>query len=240
MDPNTIGILSGMGPEATAGLFELIIKNTKAEKDQDHLPVLLYNNPKILDRSAYILGKGPDPVPALTEGSLFLQRSGVCCILWPCNTAHYFHDMVSRNLTVPVLHMIKETAKCAGEDFPRGTVFGLLATLGTYKTGIYEKIFREAGLTLVFPEEENRKITMESIYGAKGIKAGYKEEPLGMLKKPIHELKEKKADVLISGCTELSLVLSGTTTGMPVLNPMECLARAAISKAKIRSLRSRY
>lgn len=239
MDPNTIGILGGMGPEATAGLFELIIKNTKAKKDQDHLPVLIYNNPKIPDRSAFILGQGPDPVPALTAGSLFLQKAGVCCILWPCNTAHYFHDEVSRQLTVPILHMIKEAAKCAVENFPRGTVFGLLATLGTYKTGIYEKIFREAGLTLVLPGEENRKVTMESIYGIKGIKAGYKEEPLEILKKPIDEMKEKKTEVLVSGCTELSLVLSKTTTGLPVLNPMECLARAAIREAGIWSLRSR-
>ena len=231
MEPHTIGILGGMGPEATAYLFRLIIKNTPAAKDQDHLPVLIYNNPKIPDRSAYILGQGPDPVPALTEGSLFLQESGVCCILWPCNTAHYFHEMVSRRLKVPVLHMIEETARCAAENFPRGTVFGLLSTLGTYKTGIYEKIFGEAGLILLLPEEENRQLTMESIYGEKGIKAGYKEEPLKMLGKPLDDLKAKNTEVLISGCTELSLVLSRKTTGLPVLDPMNCLARAAIRKA---------
>ncbi len=215
MEKNTIGILGGMGPEATEGLFGRIIKYTRAGKDQDHLPVLIYNNPKIPDRSAFILGQGPDPVPALTEGSLFLQQSGVCCILWPCNTAHYFHEVVSRHLSVPLLHMIREMAACARDYFPSGTVFGLLATLGTYKTGIYEDIFREEGLSLALPGEENRRITMESIYGEKGIKAGYREEPLQMLGGPVEELKKKGVDVLIAGCTD----------------PMNCLARAAIRQA---------
>ena len=191
VEKNTIGILGGMGPEATAGLFSRIIGNTKAEKDQDHVPVLIYNNPGIPDRSAYILGKGPDPVPALTEGSLFLERSGVCCILWPCNTAHYFHDEVAGRLSVPLLHMIRETAACAHKGHAGGTVFGLLATLGTYKTGTYEKIFAEEGATLLLPEEENRQVTMDAIYGERGIKAGYREEPLRQLQGPLDELKKK-------------------------------------------------
>ncbi len=231
MEKGTIGILGGMGPEATAALFQHIIHNTQADKDQDHVPVLIWNNPKIPDRSAFILGKGPDPVPALTAGSRFLEESGVCCILWPCNTAHYFHDEVSQQLQVPVLHMIRETAACLRKDYPAGTVFGLLATLGTYKTGTYEMIFREAGLTLVMPEEQNRQTTMTSIYGAKGIKAGYRDEPLEMLGAPLEELKQKGAEVIIAGCTELSLVLTPGTTGQPVVDPMVCLARAAIRKA---------
>ncbi len=231
VEKDTIGILGGMGPEATAALFEQIIRNTRAEKDQDHVPVLIWNNPRIPDRSAYILGKGPDPVPALTAGSLFLEKSGVCCILWPCNTAHHFHEEVSRKLKVPVLHMIRETAACLQKGYPAGTVFGLLATLGTYKTRIYEEIFREAGLTLVLPDEQNRQITMDSIYGEKGIKAGYKDVPLEMLGEPLQELKQKGAEVIIAGCTELSLVLSPETTGLPVTDPMVCLARAAIRKA---------
>jgi len=231
MDRDTIGILGGMGPEATAGLFSRIIKNTRADQDQDHVPVLIYNNPKIPDRSAYILGNGPDPVPALKEGSLFLQQAGVCCILWPCNTAHYFYKEVSRHLTVPVLHMIRETAACARKKYPSTTVFGLLATLGTYKTGIYVKIFKSEGLTLVLPGEKNRQLAMESIYGDKGIKAGFTKEPLQQLKDPVEELKRKESEVLIAGCTELSLVLTPETTGLPVIDPMTCLARAAVRKA---------
>ncbi len=231
MEKNTIGILGGMGPEATAALFQQIIRNTRAEKDQDHLPVLIYNNPKIPDRSAYILGKGPDPVPALTKGSRFLQEAGVCCILWPCNTAHYFHETISKQVTVPILHMIRETIACMARQYPAGTRFGLLATLGTYRTGTYEKIFGEAGLDLVIPDEKNRQVTMDAIYGAQGIKAGYHDEPLQMLKGPVADLKAQGAGVLIAGCTELSLVLTPETTGMPVTDPMVCVARAAIKKA---------
>jgi aspartate racemase len=231
MEKNTIGILGGMGPEATAALFQQIIRNTRADTDQDHLPVLIYNNPKIPDRSAYILGKGPDPVPALTEGSRFLQEAGVCCVLWPCNTAYYFHETVSKQVSIPILHMIRETAVCMKMQYPSGTRFGLLATLGIYQTGTYDKIFREAGLDLVIPDEKNRQVTMDAIYGAQGIKAGYHDEPLQMLVEPVADLKAQGANVLIAGCTELSLVLTPETTGIPVTDPMVCVARAAIKKA---------
>jgi len=228
MRDKTIGILGGMGPEATASLFRLIIKNTRADKDQDHVPVLIYNNPKIPDRSAYILGQGPSPVPALKEGSQLLEKAGVCCILWPCNTAHYFHGDIAMYLSVPLLNMIRETAVFSQGAFPPGTTFGLLTTLGTYQTYIYEKMFDKKGLILIRPDEENRKRIMESIYGSMGIKAGYKQEPIEMLRGAVVYLRSHGADVLISGCTELSLVLSEENTGMPVINPMYILARAAI------------
>ncbi|NOY37242.1 MAG: amino acid racemase [Chlorobi bacterium] len=223
-----IGILGGMGSEATAALFSLIIENTDAHNDHEHAPVLIYNNPKIPDRSAYLLGYGSNPVPLLIEGSRKLEIMGASCILWPCNTAHYFAEEVQKHLSVPVIHMIRETAVYVRSAFPSGTRFGLLATEGTYKTELYRDIFAEEGVDLLVPSEKNKEITMISIYGEKGIKAGYHKEPVEMLQAPLRELRDHGADVVIAGCTELSLVLNPRTTGMDVLDPMRILARAAI------------
>lgn len=65
MNQKIIGILGGMGPEATLDLFHKIIKLTPAEKDQDHFRIIIDNNPKIPDRTDAISGTGKDPLPKL-------------------------------------------------------------------------------------------------------------------------------------------------------------------------------
>ena len=132
----TIGILGGMGSEATSILFQDIVNQTDATKDSEHIPVIINNDPSIPDRSAYILGKGPDPVPYLQDGVKKLQAWGADCMIMPCNTAHYFIDEITSVIQIPVLNMIEETAVFAKKQYPGVSRFGLLATLGTYKTEI--------------------------------------------------------------------------------------------------------
>jgi aspartate racemase len=107
----TIGILGGMGPEATAYLFRKIIRHTKADKDQEHLKVIIFNNPKIPDRTDFILEKGTEnPLPYLAEAAKELQRSGADFIIIPCNTAHYFYEDICRAVSIPVINMIEAVA----------------------------------------------------------------------------------------------------------------------------------
>ncbi|GAH53208.1 unnamed protein product, partial [marine sediment metagenome] len=110
MPEKIIGILGGMGPEATVDLFHKIIKFTPAKKDQDHFRIIIDNNPKIPDRTAAILGKGEDPLPALQETARNLEKAGVDFIIIPCNTAHYFLPQIQKSVNIPVLNMIEETA----------------------------------------------------------------------------------------------------------------------------------
>src|SRR4030042_3085815 len=104
----TIGILGGMGPESTAHFFSLIIKNTAAAKDQDHIPVLIYNLPQIPERTPAILGKGPSPVPLLRKGVRTLARAGADFIVIPCISAHPFLRDVRRSSAVPILRLLEE------------------------------------------------------------------------------------------------------------------------------------
>ena len=142
----TIGILGGMGPEATVRLFHLIVSNTRAEKDADHVPILIVNDPKIPDRSAFIHGHGPSPVPALERGLIKLEKMGADFITIPCNTAHFFLPQIRSRVTIPVLNMITETANWALNELNGVRKFGLLSTTGIYETGIYTSGFKQNGL----------------------------------------------------------------------------------------------
>lgn len=238
----TIGILGGMGSEATSILFQDIVHQTDAANDSEHIPVIINNDPSIPDRSAFILGKGPDPVPYLQEGAKKLQDWGAGCIIIPCNTAHYFIDEINSVIQIPVLNMIEETAVFAKKQYPGVSRFGLLATLGTYKTGLYEKAFSEQGLTAVLPDEHYRNLIMGSIYGKSGLKAGFKSEPAMILKESIQFLQSKGVEIFISGCTEVSLVSEELGKVAPILDPMKILAEASIRFAggKVSTLTSPF
>lgn len=141
-DKKVIGILGGMGPLATADLFQKITLHTAASCDQDHPRVCIDSNTNISDRTAALLHGGADPVPEMVKSAQRLESIGADLLIMPCNTAHNFYDAVASSVSIPVLHMIAITrdalksrgVKCAG----------LLATDGTVQTGIYQRTFEEA------------------------------------------------------------------------------------------------
>ena len=109
MAEKIIGILGGMGPEATIDLFTKIVKSTKAKKDQDHLRILIDNNPKIPDRTLAIQKKGPSPLPRLIQSAKTLEKAGADFIIIPCVTAHYYVDRLQKRVNIPILHIAEET-----------------------------------------------------------------------------------------------------------------------------------
>ena len=226
-----IGILGGMGPEATSELFSLIIKNTKAQNDQDHIPVLIVNNPKIPDRSMYIMDKGPSPVKMLVEGALKLEQMGADIILIPCNTAHFFLKQIKEKIHVPIIDMIKETARYVLCKYPEIKRYGLLTTSGVYKTAIYKEAFEDVALEIINPDTLYQQQNMTAIYGINGIKAGFKTIPGKILLQSVANLIENGAGAIISGCTEISLVLKQPHISIPLINPLKILAEKSIQLA---------
>jgi len=226
-----IGILGGMGPEATSELFSLIIKNTQAQNDQDHIPVLIVNNPKIPDRSLFIMGKGPSPLNMLIEGALKLERMGADIILIPCNTAHFFIKQIEEKIHVPIIDMIKETARYVLCKYPEIKRYGLLSTSGVYKTAIYKKAFEDIALEIINPDTLYQQHNMTAIYGINGIKAGFKTVPRKTLLQSVANLEAKRVCAIISGCTEISLVLKQPDINIPLINPLKILAVKSIQLA---------
>ncbi|MBA3061777.1 MAG: amino acid racemase [Atribacteria sp.] len=230
MPEKIIGILGGMGPEATIDLFYKIIKFTPAEKDQDHLRIIIDNNPKIPDRTAAILGKGEDPLPALQETAQNLEKAGADFIVIPCNTAHYFLSSIQESVNIPVLNIIEETAKETKKRIPQIKKVGLLASIGVYKSGIYHQYFKKFNIEVISPQEKDKEEIMRVIYT---IKAGDLSKRVKKnILKTTQKLIDKGAEAIIAGCTEIPLILKEGDVSVPLIDPTQILARIAVQKAR--------
>jgi len=230
MPEKIIGILGGMGPEATIDLFYKIIKFTPAEKDQDHLRIIIDNNPKIPDRTAAILGKGEDPLPALQETAQNLEKAGVNFIVIPCNTAHYFLSSIQESVNIPVLNMIEETAKETKKRIPQIKKVGLLASIGVYKSKIYHQHFKKFNIEVISPQEKDKEEIIKVIYT---IKAGDLSKRVKKnILKIVQKLIDKGAEAIIAGCTEIPLVLKEGDISVPLIDPTQILAGIAVQKAR--------
>lgn len=233
MSEKTIGILGGMGPEATIDLFTKIVKGTKVRKDQDHLKIIIDNNPKIPDRTLAILGKGPSPLPRLVRSAKVLENAGADFMVIPCVTAHYFYESLQRRTKLPILHIVHETVKHIRFNLKRIRKIGLIATIGTIRTGLFQKAFSSTGIELIIPSPEiQKKRVTEAIYGKGGIKTiGPSEDSKRLIINASDCLIQQGAQAIIAGCTEVPLVLKEGDLSVPVVDPISILAKVAIEKA---------
>jgi len=237
----TIGILGGMGPEATARFFELVIKNTAAKKDREHLRIIVFNYPQVPDRTAAILYGGENPVPYMIKGLKTLEKTGAKLVAIPCMTAHYFLPEIKTKTRprLKVIDLIAETVSWTKVALPRLNKVGLLATEGTIATGIFQSAYEKKGIRVLIPSKSSQKKIMEAIYGKKGIKAGFGgQKPRRLLLEASEELLQHGAQALIAGCTEIPLVIRPDDIPVPLIDPMTIGARALINKAggKLRDL----
>lgn len=221
----TIGILGGMGPLATADLFRKIITLTDAKCDNEHIEMIVENNTKIPDRTDYIINNGDDPTRHMIKSAIRLEMMGVDVIVMPCNTAHYFYDEIIKYIDIPFINMIIETAKHTKKLYPDTKKIGLLATKGTCKAGIYDKIFDEYDLKLVKPEEKYQKYVTELIYDIKG---GKTDIDLSGFQSALNELKKQEAEIFILGCTELPVAFQMFNIDEKCIDPTTILACSAI------------
>jgi aspartate racemase len=222
-----IGILGGMGPEATADLFLRIIRATPVEKDQDHVKVIIYSNPQIPDRTEAILNSGPSPVPEMTATAKILEASEADFLIMPCNTAHHFILDVRKAVGIPILDMIELTAKRIVNVYPEASRIGLMATNGTLKSRIYHQRFEKRGLDILTPSNDGQREVVEGIYHH--VKTGDLEGGRKILLRIAHDLVESGADILVPGCTEVSLVVKDGDLDVAVVDPLQVLAEEAVA-----------
>ncbi len=220
-----IGILGGMGPEATLELFRRIIQKTPARCDQEHVRVIIDSNPKIPDRTEAMLNHGPDPLPLLQETARNLEGAGADFIVMPCNTAHYYLDGIQAAVHIPVIDMIRETAARIREQ-----KVGLLATDGTLRSKLYHEACAKRGIEIMEPEAQHQRAVMEAIYSIKAGKNG------SQLKKRVlkaaEALEARGAQAIIVGCTEISLILTQKDVRVPLYDALGILADTAVAMAK--------
>lgn len=230
MSTRVIGILGGMGPAATVELFRRIVEKTPAHRDQDHIPIVIDNNPRIPDRGPFILGGGPDPRPALCRSARRLEKMGASFIVMPCNTAHVFLPYLRKAVRIPFLDMIAETAHRITEP-----VVGLLATETTVRTRLYHEACEIYGIDVLTPSADEQARIMEIIYAIKGgsFDLAFSRD----LRTMAARLHERGARALIVGCTELSLIVHQREHDLPVYDALDILAQAAVREALQQGMR---
>ena len=222
----TIGILGGMGPLATADLFQKIVLLTKADTDREHIRVYIDSNANIPDRTAAILSGGEDPVPEMASALRHLEACGADCIIMPCNTAHYFLPRLQAMTKIPFLSILTAAAEACKAQFPGKTV-GILATRGTLAANLYQEALAQAGVPYLVPDAPAQDALMRVIYD--GVKAGkgpdsYRADFLTVLE----QMSAGGAEVFLLGCTELPLAAEALNIALPTVDPTAELAKASI------------
>ena len=229
-EEKTVGVIGGMGPEATADFFGRIIRNTPARSDQDHLHVLIDNNPKVPNRNMAITGSGPSPAAQLVRSAKRLQTAGADFLVMPCNTAHAFADDIRSATDIPLLDIVEVASQYVSREFAGTKAAGVLATDGCRSARLYETVLGRAGIDCITLPDALQEDFMQLVYLIKAtgatVQAGEQMHAMAL------ELVSRGADVIVAGCTEVPLVLSAKSLPIPLIDTTEVLARRCVEYAR--------
>ncbi len=219
-----LGILGGMGPQATQVFYQRILDGTDAARDQEHIPTLIWSDTAMPDRTAAILAGETEPIfRQLLAGAQLLEREGCTVLAIPCNTSHYFADRLQEKLGIPLLNMIRLSAEAMVRRGCRRV--GILATDGTIRTSLYQSACTAQGLDAVTPGEAAQALVMSIIYDEiKRGEAGSREKFAAIDR----DLRAQGCDGAILACTELSVYKDNHGVPEHYLDAMDVLAEAAI------------
>lgn len=219
----TVGILGGMGPQATILLMQKVLDAVPARDDADHVPLIVHQNPAVPSRiAALIEGTGPSPLPALQAMARDLQAAGADALAMPCNTAHAYADGIRAACTLPFLDMLSETAKALEG---KGRI-GILASPATRLTGIFDSYLRQP---YVAPEDDGP--VLEMIRAVKGGASATDIAPA--LTRAARQLLPR-ADHILIACTELSLAAPLLPDDVAWTDSLDCLVARIVEVARPR------
>ena len=225
MSEQRLGILGGMGPQATQDFYQRILDRTDAACDQEHLPTLILSDTGMPDRTTAILGGDAEGCyQRLLADARLLERSGCTVLAIPCNPSHFFADRLQKELEAPLIHMPRETVAVLARSGKRKV--GVLATDGTVQTGVYQKECAAQGILAVAPPPEVQKLVMGIIYDE--IKRGEKgsREKFAVIDR---WLRGAGCDSAILACTELSVYRTYHSLPDYYLDAMDVLAERCIT-----------
>lgn len=216
----TLGVLGGMGVQATGLFYNMLASLQSVETEQQYTDVLLYSKPSIPDRSAYILKRSAEsPFHSLLDGVQTLQNAGVSCIAIPCITAHYFYDELAAASSTPIINILTAVARHAHAQGIKK--IGVLATAGTLHAGLLQKAFAEFDICVVTPKDENT--VMQVVYEVKrGAHVSHTH-----LQHMSKELYQAGAQAVLLGCTELSIIAASAPH--EYIDALQVLATCALA-----------
>jgi aspartate racemase len=227
--PRRIGILGGMGPEATVMLMSRLIAATPATDDADHIPLLVDMNPQVPSRiAALVEGRGADPAPVLYAMARRLEAAGAEALAMPCNTAHHYAPAVCAAVAIPFLDMVELSAAQAAKQAGRSGRVGVLASPAVQLTGLFDAAFSRHGVSALYPADQPALLA-----AIREIKRDGPTPSAGSaLAAAARELSAAGAAVQLVACTEFSLVAEAAAAEAEVLDTLDVLVAAIVRFAK--------
>jgi len=227
MSDRILGVLGGMGPLASAQFMLRLTLLTPAGRDQDHVPAVLWSDPRVPDRTAARLAGGEDPLPWLLRGLRGLEAVGCGAVAIPCNTAHGWHEAMQAATRLPILHIVDAAAEELRHQGIAGGAIGVMGTAGTLAMRLYQDRLGARGYDCVTPaEEEMRRLVTPAIALVKANRVADAHAPLA---EAARALASRGAAAVVLGCTEIPLgIAAGPALPFPVVDTIDALARAAI------------
>jgi aspartate racemase len=226
-----LGVLGGMGPLASAQFMLRLTLLTPATRDQQHIPTVLWSDPRVPDRTMGKLSGGADPLPWLLRGIAGLRQAGCGAIAIPCNTAHGWYDPMRDAAEVPILHIVDAAAADLRRIGVAGGTIGVMGTEATLAMRLYQDRLGAQGWDCIVPDRQEMRGQVSPAIAL--VKANRVEEAYAPLADVVRSLAARGATCVVLGCTEIPLgIQAGPPPELPVVDTIDALARAAIDWAK--------
>jgi aspartate racemase len=226
----TVGVLGGMGPEATIDFMADVLQLTDADKDQGHLHLIVDQNPKVPNRQRAMQGGRDDVGPELATMAVRLERAGADFLVMRCNSAHVFESSIRNATSLPFVSIVDVCVEAIARACPGGGRVGLMATDGLADTGIYQAALEQAGFEALLPGGREQARLMALIGRIKG---GDKQGEVARGMADLARLLvERGADAVLAACTEIPLVLGSADVPVPLVSSTAALARRTVELAR--------
>lgn len=219
-----------MGPAATIDFMSRVLRASGATRDQDHVRLIVDCNPHVPDRNAARAGDGASPAVVLANMARGLECAGARALAIACNSAHAFADDVRGAVSIPLLDMIGETVDTARRMTPEPKRVGLLAATACLDAELYQTAFARVGMETLVLQGEARERFMRCLYRIKAgaVEPDVRDEMAGLAE----ELIAKGAEVVISACTEVPLVLGAEDVPAPLVDSTAALVDRTLDFAR--------
>jgi aspartate racemase len=226
-----LGVLGGMGPLASAQFMVRLTLLTPAARDQDHIPTVLWSDPRVPDRTIGSLAGGDDPQPWLLRGIKGLRRAGCGAIAIPCNTAHGWYDAMREAAGLPILHIVDAAAAELRRTGIGNGMIGVMGTQATLAMRLYQDRLGALGWDCIVPTQEQMERLVSPAIAL--VKANRMAEAYAPLVEAVWGLAARGATAVVLGCTEIPLgIQAGASPNVPMVDTIDALARAAIAWAR--------
>ena len=228
-----LGVLGGMGPLASAHFMARLTLLTPAERDQDHVPAILWSDPRVPDRGLAARGVGPDPLPFLVRGLHGLAAAGCGAVAIPCNTAHGWIDGMRTATKLPILHIVDAAAADLRRQGIQPGPVGIMGTAATLKMRLYQDYLVAVGWPCIEPTSQEMERLI--VPGIARVKANRVNDAYTPLAEAVSALHQRGAQAVILGCTEIPLGIQAgpyEALRVPLVDTIDALARASIAWAR--------